>query len=348
VDPGPDGSWFESDPLPPQQRKSTRRTLAQLFMSRSSTSSTKSLHPLPTTTNKNIIRRRKSITRLLRLNHDKQVATGGDEVPLSRDATSTMSTLSTCFVLPEQDRKMSKRKSMSRMLGLRLSKPTSTTSMASIADQGDILQNQLNDRPQTVLPDKTFALPNSQPTFPLQQSLGRSGSRVSLASKASTARPTKRHTSFFNGRNFSFRQLQRHFTPSQPPHVPPDNTPTVERAGSSDSTEVSSEGQCSLPPSTDSETGEDEPQSPIVVDIPTTIGGDDCVQDPVMADDTPKPRSADIEEDFDFTARFGLRVDNSGRPTDSPIMELAVQLNSLDFDQLAFDPDTFTNSAYDD
>ncbi|KAF8510230.1 hypothetical protein BU17DRAFT_98293 [Hysterangium stoloniferum] len=362
MDPRPDptyGSWFESDLLPPQRKKNARRTLAELFVSRSSTSDTsavspredvKSLRPLPTATNKNVIGRRKSVTRLLRLNHDKQAATRGDELPPSTDVTSVISPLSTSLTLPERGRKMTKFKSMSQMLGLggSLSKLPSTNSMANITDQEEMLQSQLNISPQTVLPDKTFAPAGPEPAFPLQQSLGRSGSPVSLESKASTARPPKRRASFLNGCNFSFRQLQRHFTPSQTPDIPSDNTANVERASSSDSTEVLSEGQCSPHPSTDSETGEDEPQSPIVVDIPTIIVGDDCVQDPVISDDTQKPKPVDIEEEFDFTARFGLRVDDSGRPTDSPIMELAVQLNSLDFDRLAFDPDAFTNSIYDD
>ncbi|GJJ12479.1 hypothetical protein Clacol_006721 [Clathrus columnatus] len=95
-----------------------------------------------------------------------------------------------------------------------------------------------------------------------------------------------------------------------------------------------------------SETGDDEPKSPVMLSETT--------EDIAMEDDsdlvsTPRsmsrPMPLDMGKVADFSNRFSLHVDDNPS-TDSPIMELAVQLNSLDFNHL--DPAVYSDSNDDD
>lgn len=103
-----------------------------------------------------------------------------------------------------------------------------------------------------------------------------------------------------------------------------------------------SECQQSVSTLSESEVGEDEPKSPVILDRTTEIIPENNPDTPLT---NRKPLPLDMEKITDLSNRFSLHID-SNTFTDSPIMELAVQLNSLDFNHL--DPGTYSDTNDDE
>lgn len=353
-------SWFEpSDGL---RRKRSRRTLGRLLGSRSNVdihsisdggvdevAAEVSRSPRPSSSPSSgwdpSLNKRNSMTQLFGLT--------GSSVGIKAKTVHSHLDADKCGVTAAGDSKLPRRKSLTQLLGLGRGERSTASSDHTIMPA---------DADGELSPTITGSLSNSS-MLPRSE---RSGSPVSLATSGATAPLPNRRKSFLSKRSFSFLdlhcrfatdagsrpsqtlQIHHHTSPAAPPmdSTVPFSPDSLSERTSSSSVVVSTEYE---------QTTDDEMRFPEshaeVVHIPGIVresGG-------LAKDLGPSLISGvrlDLSEDSSFLSSFGLGVpdedDVEGEVGEGhPTMELAVRLDSLNFDQLMFDPQTFMGAIYD-
>lgn len=312
-------SWFELDGQN-TKRKRSQGTFRQLFAANSfKTGDTNVACSQPSMAK---LSRRKSILGLLRPSPSNS---NSEAMSTAHDPSKATKTL----IAPT---KLTRRHSISRLFG-----GGSTTK-----DRRKNVQGQLAEMTAGG-PDACNGAANLSAAMPAP----RPESPVSLVSNASTVRPLRRQSSFFRRSNFSVNHSQHHASSSCPPNEEGHENPSSARR--SDSLETPPENDlCSspVPRSSDSLSTEDGLQSPVQLSVPAIViqRCDDGEIDLIDENFLPK----DVED-----GPFGMRHCNGAVHrtvvVDSPpMLDLAVRLNSLSLDTLAFDPDAFEDAIDDD
>jgi hypothetical protein len=355
-------SWFE--PSEGLRRKRSRRTLGRLFGSHSNVD----IHsvysgdidehaaevPQPPQPSPPLssgwdpsLNRRKSMTHLFDL--------ARSSVGLKANMTRSHIDADHPAAAAISKSKLSRRKSMTQLFGIgRGTSPTALSDHTIVPVDGDD-----DDEPSTTMSP-------SLSKFEVPFRSVRSGSPVSLAASGATAPLPNRRKYFLSKRRFSFLDLHRRFAtdsgsrPSQTPeahqYTPPapavDSTVPFspdslsERTASSSSVAVSTEGE----QTTEDEVCFPESNAEVMVHIPAIVREGGLVKD--LEPSLISGVRLGLSEDSSFPPSFGLDTPDeddveSEAGEGHPTMELAVRLDSLTFDQLVFDPESFTGTIYD-
>ena len=340
------------------RKKRSRRTLAQLLNSHvdsvpptddarlevASTLSSSSVRDPKLT-------RRKSVTQLFGLGRTSME--GGTRAnsayphadlgyPAARSSSSLASSVG--------ERKLSKRKSMMRLWGLgHGASSTELSDHTIVAVDADETNPNISEAPHVAAPRSSEGSYSCPATTRVCTTRSDSKGSQSVVSQVT---PRK---SFLSRRGFPFLDLHRHFATdhssrphSQEEYVPP-ATPAVDPPASFSPDSLSEGTDSSLSVAAI----EDDMHFP-VPQISATIGQGGVALakefEPNLLSRSELDLNTDIE-DITFPSRFRLEAPDedveSEMGEDPPTLELAMGLNSLTFDQLVFDPESFTDSVYD-
>jgi hypothetical protein len=358
-------SWFEPKRL---LRRRSRRILAQLPDSQvdaHSIAGDVNLEVAPAALSSSVrdpkLLERKSVTQLFgvgRASVENATKVHNDQprLGLSHPAARSSSSL----VTPTGASKLSRRRSMTQLFGLR--RGASSTGLSDhtiVAVDPDGTSTGIHD---TSLDVSSQALEESH-TIPATVCVSmtcpasaKSDSSASPATSGKTAQPG-RPKSFLGKGGFSFLDLHRRFAPdhtsrshSQAQHTPP-VAPAVDPAAqfSPDSLSERTDSSSSVAPSTECDQMIEDDMRLSESYIPAIVqqGGEALAK---SLEPNLLPSRTQIDFNQDLTPSFGL--DNpdddveSEISDDPPALELA-GLDSLSFDQLVFDPDSFSGAIYD-